>query len=64
MSLLTAAETAKIQKQISQVNTKAKFLIQSDSPSKKFKVRVVTMSGILVGYFKHFNDAVAYCDAN
>ena len=41
-----------------------KYLIQCDSPSKRFKFRVVTLSGILVGYFRHMNDATAWCEAN
>lgn len=45
-------------------NREIKYLIQCDSPSKHFKFRVVTMSGVLIGYFKHFNDAVAFCESN
>ena len=41
-----------------------KYLIQADSPSKRFKFRVVTLSGQLVGYFKHMDDATAWCEAN
>ena len=41
-----------------------KYIIQCDSPSKRFKFRVVTMSGILVGYFVHMNDAIDWCEAS
>jgi len=41
-----------------------KYLIQGDSPNKKFKFRVVTITGNLVGYFVHMNDAIAWCESN
>jgi len=41
-----------------------KYLIQPDSPSKRFKFRALTMSGNLIGYFIHMNDAIAWCEAN
>lgn len=42
--------------------TSIKYIIQYDSPNKRFKFRVVTMSGLLVGYFKHKRDAINYCE--
>lgn len=40
------------------------YIIQADSPSKKFKFRVVTMSGRLVGYFVNRDDAINWCKDN
>jgi hypothetical protein len=64
MSLITATEHQLIAKQLANVNRNVKYIIQGDSPSKRFKFRVVTMSGVLVGYFKKFDDATNFCNSN
>jgi hypothetical protein len=46
-----------------QMNNATKYIIQFDRKGK-YGIRVVTMSGIAMGYFCHMNDAVAWCEAN
>jgi len=40
-----------------------RFLIQIDSPCKRYKFRIVTINGNLIGYFDHCDSALAYCDS-
>jgi hypothetical protein len=40
-----------------------KYIIQFDRKGK-YGILVMTMSGFAMGYFKHMNDAIAYCESN
>ena len=39
------------------------YLIAWDNASKRFPFRVTTKSGTCCGFFRNFNDAVAFCEA-
>lgn len=39
------------------------YLIQHDSPNSEYPFRVVTLGGVLEGYFKNFTYALAYCQS-
>jgi hypothetical protein len=40
----------------------SRYIIQFDN-RRRYGIRVCTMSGIALAYFRHFNDAVKYCEA-
>jgi hypothetical protein len=42
--------------------TMPRYIIQFDN-HRRYGVRVCTMSGIALAYFRHFDDAVKYCEA-
>jgi hypothetical protein len=42
---------------------KTKYIIQFDRRGK-YGILVMTMCGIAMGYFCHFDDAVAFCETN
>jgi hypothetical protein len=40
-----------------------RYIIQFDQPRRRYGVRVCTMDGHALAYFRHFDFAAEYCEA-